>query len=287
MTPAEDAGYRRLVCVLLSIGLHSSAGILLAGVLGISAGPRRHARLLRQAGEESTAFYYRPASPAEPVKPPSRAPKDPSRRRVSMQRPEQRSEPAPEPIDLEPVRQEMRRQVRQLSRRARSSARTLDRWSEQLASAIPEALGEPAPQQPRPPASKPEPPEPATGEKPVAEKAATPAAREPVETREPPSPAGSDRPRGVSRQARSKVGIDPEYPRASIRRGHEGTVIVEADVSPRGEVLAARVVESSGHARLDAAAVEAVKQARFIPAMQDGQGVADTVRVPIRFRLRG
>jgi protein TonB len=156
-----------------------------------------------------------------------------------------------------------------------------------LASAIPEALGEPAPEQPQPPASKPEPPEPVAAEKPAEEKTRPTPAREPVETREPPSPAGSDKPRGVTRQARSKVGIKPEYPRASVRRGHEGTVIVEADVSSRGTVLAARVVESSGHARLDAAAVEAVKQARFIPAMQDGQSVADTVRVPIRFRLKG
>jgi protein TonB len=63
-------------------------------------------------------------------------------------------------------------------------------------------------------------------------------------------------------------------------------VVVEADVSAAGKVTAATVVASSGHARLDRAALVAVREAAFAPATRGGEPVADTVRVPIHFRLR-
>jgi protein TonB len=91
---------------------------------------------------------------------------------------------------------------------------------------------------------------------------------------------------GTTRGAQVRNAIKPEYPRASVRRGQEGTVLIEADVSPAGRVLAGRVIESSGHPRLDRSALRAVRAARFVPALENGTPVADTVRVPIRFRLR-
>jgi protein TonB len=80
--------------------------------------------------------------------------------------------------------------------------------------------------------------------------------------------------------------IVPEYPRAAIRRGQEGLVIVAADVRADGTVAAARVQKSSGHARLDRAARQAVLQARFTPARRNGRPVPASVTVPVRFALR-
>jgi protein TonB len=80
--------------------------------------------------------------------------------------------------------------------------------------------------------------------------------------------------------------IAPEYPPSSVRRGHEGLVIIEARVRAEGTVASAHVVQSSSHPRLDRAARKAVLNARFRPATQAGRPVACTVSVPIRFSLR-
>jgi TonB family protein len=78
----------------------------------------------------------------------------------------------------------------------------------------------------------------------------------------------------------------PVYPRESRRRGEQGTVVLEVEVSPDGKPLAVRVVDDAGYPRLAASAVEAAKAARFTPARRDGRAVAATVRIPFRFRLR-
>lgn len=67
--------------------------------------------------------------------------------------------------------------------------------------------------------------------------------------------------------------------------GYQGTVLVRAEVSVEGNCLQARVEKSSGYAVLDQAALEAVKQWRFLPARRGGQTVAAWVEVPVTFRL--
>jgi len=79
--------------------------------------------------------------------------------------------------------------------------------------------------------------------------------------------------------------VRPVYPAASIRRGEEGLVVIEAHVSADGRVLVARVAESSSHVRLDRAAAQAVRAARFRPARRNGVNVASWVAVRIRFQL--
>ncbi|WP_337245807.1 energy transducer TonB [Luteimonas sp. gir] len=75
----------------------------------------------------------------------------------------------------------------------------------------------------------------------------------------------------------------PRYPRASLRRGETGDVMLRVQVGADGRVEGIDVIASSGHARLDRAAVSAVRRWRFEPAMRAGQPVPGEVRVPIAF----
>lgn len=79
----------------------------------------------------------------------------------------------------------------------------------------------------------------------------------------------------------------PEYPLASIRLQEQGIVVLELSVGADGRVLEARVQQSSGSARLDAAAVrEALRHWRLLPATEDGQPVAGWFRERVNFRLQ-
>ena len=62
---------------------------------------------------------------------------------------------------------------------------------------------------------------------------------------------------------------------------------VETDIDEKGAVVACRVAVASGFPTLDKAAVNAVQQARFFPAMKNGRPVASRILVPIKFRLTG
>jgi protein TonB len=62
-------------------------------------------------------------------------------------------------------------------------------------------------------------------------------------------------------------------------------VVLLIRVSAEGACLSVKVLESSGHAVLDRAAVAAVEQWRFTPARAEGGAVEAEVEVPIRFRL--
>lgn len=69
------------------------------------------------------------------------------------------------------------------------------------------------------------------------------------------------------------------YPREAIERGLEGRVILLLHLDPVGRVQAAEVASSSGHALLDAAAVQAAGK---ITALA---GNARQVLLPVDFRL--
>jgi protein TonB len=78
----------------------------------------------------------------------------------------------------------------------------------------------------------------------------------------------------------------PDYPAVARRRGFEGTVILEALVNRDGRVTDLRLLQSSGHAVLDQAALSSVKGWVFDPARRGEEAVEMWVRIPIRFRLR-
>jgi protein TonB len=79
----------------------------------------------------------------------------------------------------------------------------------------------------------------------------------------------------------------PVYPAMSRRLGEEGVVILMIYVLPDGRVGDVRVHKSSGHPRLDDAAVDAARNKwRFKPATQGGAGVAAWGSYTVRFQLQ-
>jgi len=78
----------------------------------------------------------------------------------------------------------------------------------------------------------------------------------------------------------------PVYPRASLMRREEGRVIVRVSIDTRGEVSAATVQRSSGHERLDEAALDAARKARFKPYTENGVAYPAMADIPFDFVLR-
>lgn len=77
----------------------------------------------------------------------------------------------------------------------------------------------------------------------------------------------------------------PNYPEASRRRGEQGMVRVELFVDPAGRVADVRMIESSGFAALDAAAIETLRDWRFRPAERAGLPVMGSITTAVHFRL--
>jgi len=80
--------------------------------------------------------------------------------------------------------------------------------------------------------------------------------------------------------------VMPEYPPMARLRGVEGQVVLEAILSPAGDIEPdIKVLQSIP--LLDAAAIAAVRQWHFRPAQDDtGEPLRVTLRVPVRFVLR-
>jgi protein TonB len=75
----------------------------------------------------------------------------------------------------------------------------------------------------------------------------------------------------------------PVYPDDAKRAGVQGTVVLEATVSPEGRVTNLKVLR--GIPLLDAAAADAVKQWRYTPTMLNGRAVPVIMTVSVNFRL--
>ena len=89
--------------------------------------------------------------------------------------------------------------------------------------------------------------------------------------------------------ARPSYGFTPRpgYPAVAIRRGYEGSVLLNVHVLPNGKPKEVTVFKSSGHKVLDNAALKAVKKWKFVPAQRGFKAVSSWVKVPIEFRLEG
>ena len=75
------------------------------------------------------------------------------------------------------------------------------------------------------------------------------------------------------------------YPDEAKAAGVEGRAILRFDVGTDGTTTRIEVAQSSGDARLDSAAVEAVRAQPFVPGRQDGRAVAVRFTLPVAFRL--
>lgn len=78
----------------------------------------------------------------------------------------------------------------------------------------------------------------------------------------------------------------PRYPALSRRLGEEGRVMLRVYVDERGLPARVEMRSSSGHERLDQAALETVRQWKFVPARRGDQAIGAWVLVPISFSLR-
>lgn len=79
----------------------------------------------------------------------------------------------------------------------------------------------------------------------------------------------------------------PAYPAASRKLGETGVVVLRVELDETGRVALARISSSSGHARLDEAALGAVRTWRCTPAMRNGQPVRAVALQPFKFILQG
>ena len=79
----------------------------------------------------------------------------------------------------------------------------------------------------------------------------------------------------------------PAYPAPSRRMREQGRVILRVLVRANGTAAQVQVRTSSGHARLDDAARDAVRHWRFVPAKRGADPIEEWVLIPVSFRLDG
>ena len=77
----------------------------------------------------------------------------------------------------------------------------------------------------------------------------------------------------------------PKYPAESRKLREEGLVLLKVSVTANGRAADVQLQRSSGFARLDDAALKAVRGWEFNPARAGGTPVACAVEVPVRFGL--
>lgn len=104
----------------------------------------------------------------------------------------------------------------------------------------------------------------------------------------PPSadPADRNAVRAYGRALLEGILRDQQYPGEALRRGIEGRVLVEALIGRDGQVSNARLLESSGSALLDQAAMRKVLAARELPLPPPGLRNREfRIGFPIIFRI--
>jgi periplasmic protein TonB len=87
-------------------------------------------------------------------------------------------------------------------------------------------------------------------------------------------------------QANYLVCPKADYPEAARREGREGKVTLLVLVDEEGRPKSSRVLESSGVASLDRAALDNIqRRCRFQPARRGDRHVETSIKVPVEFRL--
>jgi len=75
----------------------------------------------------------------------------------------------------------------------------------------------------------------------------------------------------------------PDYPEDAACAGISGTPVLLVDLDATGKVIQARVEKSSRNRSLDLAAMAGARSFKFEPAIENGEKVFSTVRVPVVF----
>jgi periplasmic protein TonB len=117
---------------------------------------------------------------------------------------------------------------------------------------------------------------------------AAPAARAITIPTPPPASADSNEDRTVPKRVSAVEYVRepvPRYPPQSRRLREQGLVVLRVVIDERGAASSIEIETSSGHARLDDAAREAVLRAAFRPYVEDGEPRRALVLIPIEFAL--
>jgi protein TonB len=101
-------------------------------------------------------------------------------------------------------------------------------------------------------------------------------------------PSSGTSTRGITQWAHPQGGyqVHPNYPASARRLGIQGTVRLKVQVLADGHVGEIIVESSAGHADLDRAAADAVRQWHFEPARRGSEPVATWVLLPVKFQLK-
>jgi TonB family protein len=78
--------------------------------------------------------------------------------------------------------------------------------------------------------------------------------------------------------------IKPDYPLTALRRRREGHVLMQLEISRTGKLTSANILEPAGYG-FDEAALEAVSEVHFSPALRNGEPVACIALLPVHFQL--
>ena len=121
----------------------------------------------------------------------------------------------------------------------------------------------------------------------IAEQKAAAAAQAAAAPPKPTTPPAQAKAAGETRPALALAPAAPNYPIQAARNQTSGYAVVEFIVSPDGSVENPHVIESSPRRVFDTAAMQAVRQSKFKPALKDGEPVASTLRRRIDFKFGG
>jgi protein TonB len=99
------------------------------------------------------------------------------------------------------------------------------------------------------------------------------------------APAPTPKVGGQLTSAKVITRVDPEYPKLARQAGASGVVELEATISADGKVKNPRVVR--GNSMLQKAAIDAVLQWKYQPAMLNGKPVESPVEIKLNFVTQG
>jgi periplasmic protein TonB len=97
--------------------------------------------------------------------------------------------------------------------------------------------------------------------------------------------SGSQQQGAPAKDLKTANRVDPTYPPASRRAGEQGTVRLKVLVDTNGRPSNVEVAQSSGFARLDDAAVQAVRKWRFEAATDGSKKIQAYTQVAVTFKL--
>ncbi|HEX5960471.1 MAG TPA: energy transducer TonB [Rhodanobacteraceae bacterium] len=103
----------------------------------------------------------------------------------------------------------------------------------------------------------------------------------------PAAPPPATEPTGVTRGAKVIRAASAEYPLQAARNQTSGYAVVEFTVTSDGAVTNAHIIDSSPRRVFDQAAIHAVEQSKFDPALKDGQPVSAVLQRRIAFQFGG